>query len=86
MNRVNLMVEKNKHIYNLQQFETIIFFTKNIFGGKIILNNVGEDQSNFLVKIMNFRKNTSRLIMLTPKQIFQRLPIALAQIKAGKTC
>ena len=58
MNRVNLMVEKNKHIYNLQQFQTIIFFTKNIFGGKIILNNVGEDQSNFLVKIMNFRKNT----------------------------
>ena len=58
MNRENLIVEKNKHIYNLQQFETIIFFTSNIFGGKIILNNVGEDQSNFLVKIMNFRKNT----------------------------
>ena len=24
--------------------------------------------------------------ILTPKQILQRLPIALAQVKAGKTC
>ena len=35
----------------------------------------------------NARQNKTegtRLKVLTPKQIFQRLPIALAQVKAGK--
>ena len=31
-------------------------FAKNIFGGKITLNNADKDQNNFLVKIMSFKQ------------------------------
>ena len=33
---------------------------KNIFGGKITLNNVDKNQSNLLVEIMDFKKNTKQ--------------------------
>ena len=38
VNREELTFETNKCIYNFQQFEKIISFTKNIFGGKNTLN------------------------------------------------
>ena len=38
-------------------------------------------------KILDFNKqqNGNGIKILTPKQMFQRLPIALAQLKAGNT-
>ena len=102
-------------------------FTKNIFSGKITLNNADIGQSNLLIEIMDFKKNVKPndlnkkkqkratleslyalfqdkemvfdafksgifpfpsiegkgLKMLTPKQMLQRLLIALAQVKAA---
>ena len=53
--REDLIFEKYKYTCNFQQFETTRYFTKSIIDGKIDLNNVDEDQSNLLDKIMNFK-------------------------------
>ena len=57
----------------------------NFFGGREKVLDAFESKI-FLIKskgsgILNL--NHSRLKVLTPKQMLQRLPIALAQVKAG---
>ena len=42
----------------MQQFKTIRTFGKNICAGKITLNNADKDQSNLLLEIIDFNKNT----------------------------
>ena len=43
-----------------------------------------DEYSSILSEAKNKAKNEGkRLKILTPKQLFQRLPIALAQVKAG---
>ena len=56
VNKEASIFETSKYVYNLQQFETIRSFAKNILGDKITLNNDDEDQSNLLVKVMTFQK------------------------------
>ena len=56
VNKEASIFETSKYVYNLQQFETIRSFAKNILGDKITLNNDDEDQSNLLVKVMTFKK------------------------------
>ena len=51
----------------------------NAFDGKIF--SIKIDGTGFSDKIPDY----SNLKILTPKQMLQRLPIALAQVKAGKT-
>ena len=53
----DLIFEKNKYIYNFQQFETIRSFAKTIFGGKTTLNDADNDQSKLLTEIAEFKKN-----------------------------
>ena len=57
-NREDIIFEINKDIYKFHQFEEIRSFAKFFFGGKIILNNADEYQSNLLVETMNLKKNT----------------------------
>ena len=45
-------------IYSFHQFEIKRSFAKNIFGGKITLDNVDEDQSNMLIEILELNKDT----------------------------
>ena len=47
-----------KKLYNLQQFEIIRYFAKNIIGGKITLDNANENQSKSLTEIVEFNKYT----------------------------
>ena len=49
---------KEKKLYNLQQFEIIRYFAKNIIGGKITLDNANENQSKSLTEIVEFNKYT----------------------------
>ena len=58
VNNKYLIFETNKYLYKIEWFEIIILFAKNIFGGKIILNNTDADKSNLLIKILEFKKNT----------------------------
>ena len=56
VNREDLIFEEDSYINNFQQSEIIRSFAKNVFNGKITLNNADENQSNLLVQIMNFKK------------------------------
>ena len=129
-----LVYETNEYTYSFKNFQTIKTFGRDIYEGKITIEEANKYQTNLLVEIMNFRKNTkprsqeknkkkklflktciiffegreksldafesktfftkskgadilnpdhSKLKVLTPKQMLQRLPIALAQVKAG---
>ena len=132
--REKLIYERNEYTYSFKNFQTIKTFGRDIYEGKITIEEANEYQTDLLAEIMNFRKNTkprsqekkqekeivlknlynffegrekvldafeskifsikskgsgilnpdhSKLKILTPKQMLQRLPIALAQVKAG---
>ena len=132
--REKLIYEINEYTYSLRNFQTITTLGRDIYEGKITIEEVNEYQTDLLAEIMNFRKNTkpkseeqkqeneivlenlynffegreklldtfeskifsikskgvgilnlnhSKLKILTPKQMLQRLQIALAQVKEG---
>ena len=61
---------------------------KNIIIRKDVPKNETSDRIISIVeKILNFnrKKKGKRLKILTPKQMLQRLPIALAQLKGGNS-
>ena len=49
---------KEEKLYNLQWFEIIRYFAKNIIGGKITLDNANENQSKSSTEIVEFNKYT----------------------------
>ena len=57
VNRKDLIYKTENNINSFQQFETIKYFAKNIFNGKITLNNADKGESNLWIEIMNFKKN-----------------------------
>ena len=134
IDREKLIYKTDKHTYDFRKFNTIRTFGKDIYNGKITLEEADESQSDLLGEIKNFNDKTrpqalkkkqikevtlntlnnfydaremvlngfkskifltkstgtgilntdnSKLKILTPKQMLQRLPIALAQVKAG---
>ena len=134
VDREKLVYETNEYAYSFKTFQTIKIFGRDIYDGKITIEEADEYQKDKLVQIMNFKKNAkprspekrqekeivlnnlysfwegrekvldafeskifsikskgagflnpdrSKLKILTPKQMLQRLPIALAQVKAG---
>ena len=134
IDREKLIYKTNEYTYSFKNFQTIKTFGRDIYEGKITIEEADKYQTGLLVEIMNFRKNTkprsqekkrekeivlqnlhnffegrekildgfeskifsikskgsgilnpdhSKLKILTPKQMLQRLPIALAQVKAG---
>ena len=44
------MKQINIYIYNFYHFETIRYFAKNIFSGKITLDDVNKDQANLVAQ------------------------------------
>ena len=134
VDREKLIYKTNEYTYSFKNFQTIKTFGRDIYEGKITIEEANEYQTDLLAEIMNFRKNTkprsqekkqekeivlknlynffegrekildafeskifsikskgagilnpnhSKLKILSPKQMLQRLPIALAQVKAG---
>ena len=134
-----LVHRTNEYTYSFESFRSIKTFDRDINNATIIVKEADKDQSDFLVEILNFKKQIKRqnpekkqkkklflrknlyalfdgreralhafgskifpikiegtgfsdkasdhsnLKILTPKQMLQRLPIALAQVKAGNT-
>ena len=134
IDREKLVSKASEYTYNFRNFRTIRTFGRDIYEGKITLEEANIDQDNLLRDIRNFNNKTrpqndrkiqekkivlknlykffeareilldgfdsriflikskgsgllntgrSKLKILTPKQIFQRLPIALAQVEAS---
>ena len=134
VDREKLVYETNEYTYSFKNFQTIKTFGRDIYEGKITIEEANEYQTDVLVEIISFKKHTkprsqekkqekeivlknlynffegrektldafeskifltkskgagilnpdhSKLKVLTPKQMLQKLPIALAQVKAG---
>ena len=63
----------------------LIHLRKSIIRKKIPKYENPKKVVNIVEKILNFNKQQKGKGILTPKQMLQRLPIALAQAKAGNT-
>ena len=134
IDREKLVYKTDKHTFDFRKFNTIRTFGKDIYNGKITLEEADESQSDLLgeIKKINdktrpqalkkkqikeatlnslnnfydaremvlngfkskifltksagtglFNTDNSKLKILSPKQMLQRLPVALAQVKAG---
>ena len=131
IDREKLVYKSNKNTYDFRKFQTIKNFAKDIYDGKVTLEEADKKQSDLINEINDFINKTrpknykkkqekeitldrlhnffkaremvfngfkskafsikskgsgplnSKLKILTPKQMIQRLPIALAQGKAG---
>ena len=131
IDREKLLYNAGKYKYDFRKSKTLKTFSRDIYEGKISLEQADEEQSYLANEIDKFSKETkpikkqyrrvvfkylrdflnatemvlngfkskifltesigigilntnhSKLKILTPKQMLQRLPIALAQVKAG---
>ena len=58
VDREKLIFETNECTYSFKNFQTIKTFGRDIYEFKIMIEEADKHQTNLLVKIMNFRKNT----------------------------
>ena len=57
VDRENLVYRKNEFTYSFKNFQTISTFGRDIYNGKITFKEADEDQSSWLVEIMDLKKN-----------------------------
>ena len=79
---VNEKVRGNLSLKSSDQFNTIKYI-KTFYESREKVIKLFNDYSNISSKAKHTSKQGEGLKMLTPKQMLQRLPIALAQVKAG---
>ena len=58
VDREKLVYETNEYTYSFKNFQTIKTFGRDIYEGKITIEEADKYQTNLLTEIMNFRKNT----------------------------
>ena len=58
VDREKLIFETNECTYSFKNFQTIKTFGRDIYEFKIMIEEADKHQTDLLVKIMNFRKNT----------------------------
>ena len=58
VDREKLIYETNEYTYSFKNFQTIKTFGRDIYEGKITIEEADKYQTDLLVEIMNFRKNT----------------------------
>ena len=58
VDREKLVYETNEYTHSFKNFQTIRTFGKDIYDGTIKLEEADDYQTNLLVEIMNFTKNT----------------------------
>ena len=56
--REKLIYETNDNTYSFRNCQTIKTFGRDIYEGKITIEEANEYQTDLLAEIMNFRKNT----------------------------
>ena len=58
VDKEKLVYETNGYTYSFKNFQAIKTFGRDIYEGKITIEEANEYQTNLLAEIMNFRKNT----------------------------
>ena len=58
IDREKLIYETNEYTYSFINFQTIKTFGRDIYEGKITIKEADEYQTDLLVEILNFKKNT----------------------------
>ena len=58
VDREKLIYETNEYTYSFKNFQTMKTFGRDIYEGKITIEQANEYQTDLLAEIMNFRKNT----------------------------
>ena len=58
VDREESIYETNEYTYSFKNFQTIKTFGRDIYEGKITIEEADKYQTGLLVEIMNFRKNT----------------------------
>ena len=58
VDREKLIFETNEYTYSFKNFQTIKTFGRDIYEFKTTIEEADKHQTDLLVKIMNFRKNT----------------------------
>ena len=58
LNREKLIYETNEYTYSFTNFQTIKTFGRDIYESKITIEKADKYQTDLLVEVMNFRKNT----------------------------
>ena len=58
IDREKLIYKTNKYTYSCKNFQTIKTFDRDIYEGKITIEEANKYQTNLSAEIMNFRKNT----------------------------
>ena len=75
-------IEKLRQTKNIQKFSEIINLLKEIFNERpdpTVMPDLESEES----AVENKNQKGQELKILTPNQMFRRLPISLAQLKAG---
>ena len=69
IDREKLIYETNEYTYSFKNFQTIKTFGRDIYDGKITIEEANEYQTDVLAEIMNFKKMQSqRVIKKTRKR------------------
>ena len=58
VDKENLICKTNEYTYSFKNFLTIRTFGRDIYEGNITIDEAGKYQTDLLVEIMNFRRNT----------------------------
>ena len=58
VDREKLVYKTNEYTYSFKNFQTIKTFGRDIYEGKITIEEVDEYQSDLLAEVMNCKKNT----------------------------
>ena len=58
VDREKLVYKTNEYTYSFKNFQTIKIFGRDIYEGKVTIEEVDEYQSDLLAEIMNCKKNT----------------------------
>ena len=58
VDREKLVYETNEYTYSFKIFRTIKTFDRDIYEGKITIEEADKYQTDLLAEIMNFKKNT----------------------------
>ena len=58
VDKEKLIYETNEYTYSFKNFQTIKTFGRDIYEGKITIDEANEYQTDLLAEIINFRKNT----------------------------
>ena len=60
--REHLYYRTDKYTFNLQNFQIISTFGRDIYNSKVTTEESNENQRDLLVKILNFKKKQNRKV------------------------